>query len=85
MRFTSFFDLGRGGRFFIGISYIHASVRFVEAKRSISFCAFFARFLKIVKVAIFAGSAAHLYTALSIRVRTRNRRFHESAVNNASE
>ena len=85
MRFTSFFDLGRGGRFFIGISYIHASVRFVEAKCSISCYTFFTRFLKTVKIAIFAGSAAHLYTALSIRVRTRNLRFHESAVNNGSE
>ena len=85
MRFTSFFDGGGWGRFFIGSSYIHANVRFVEAKRSISICSFFTRFLKIVKVAIFAGSAAHLYTALSIRVRTRNCLFHASTVNNASE
>ena len=60
-------------------------MRFVEAKCSILCCVFETRFVKNVKIAIFAGSAAHLDKPICICVRTENRPFHESLINNASE
>ena len=61
------------------------NVRFVEAKRLILSCVLKAIFVKNTKIVILAGSAALLYKATFICVRTGNRPFHESAINNASE
>ena len=54
-------------------------------KRWCVFCVVEMIFVKNTKSATFAGSAAHLYKAIFRCIRTGNRPFHESLINNKTE